>query len=136
MSEEIKERKFGVGMPAELYLHQFASHVLDAFDQSCGIYLVGSALEHRQWRDVDVRLILFDDDYAKHGFGDPYQATHNAKWVAMTMAFSALGRHMTGLPIDFQIDQQTFANKRHKDKHRSALGLVAHRFAKEEPSHG
>jgi hypothetical protein len=44
----------------------------------------------------------------------------NGKWVSLCMAYSALGKHMTGLPIDFQIQQQSDANKQFKGL-RSAL---------------
>lgn len=115
--------KHGVGMPQALYLHEFARRVMCVFPEAMGCYLVGSAMEHRQWRDVDVRLMLADEDYEKHGFGNPSDAMLNPKWAALIMAFSALGRHMTGLPIDFQIDQMSYANKQHKGM-RSALGTL------------
>ena len=52
---------FGVGMPAHLYLEQFGSLVWEAFGHPP--YLVGSAIMGKQWRDVDVRLILPDDEW-------------------------------------------------------------------------
>ena len=70
-----------------------------------------------------MRLILPDDEYTQWGFGSPDQREQNGKWVAMTLAFSALGKSMTGLPIDFQIQQQTDANARNQGP-RSALGMV------------
>lgn len=119
----------GVGMPAALYLDEFGSHVWSAFGHTP--YLVGSALTQKHgWRDVDVRLILPDDEYAVL-FGDPKQTHRNPKWVAMVLAFSALGRQMTGLPIDFQIQQQSKANADF-DAPRSAIGMVGLRFAHQE----
>lgn len=117
----------GVGMPAVLLLEEFGSQVWHAFGTPP--YLVGSALAGKQWRDVDVRLILDDDTYAALGLGDPRPsyALRNGKWVALCLAFSALGKQMTGLPIDFQIQQQTWANKTF-DSPRSALGAVALRI--------
>lgn len=114
-----------VGMPAALMLQEFGSQVWHAFGTPP--YLVGSALHTKQWRDVDVRLILPDDEYAALGLGKPNLPHHNGKWVALCMAFSALGRQMTGLPIDFQIQQQTRANAEY-DGPRSALCVVALRF--------
>jgi hypothetical protein len=76
----------------------------------------------KKWRDVDVRLILSDEEYEQLGLGDPEHSHNNAKWTALVLAFSALGRHMTGLPIDFQIQQQTRANKLYPGG-RSALGV-------------
>lgn len=119
----------GVGMPAALYLDAFGSVVWDAFGGPP--YLVGSALPGENktgWRDIDVRVILSDEDYEAMGLGDPERCHRNAKWVALVMAFSALGKQMTGLPIDFQIQQQTHANKTFGRKGRSALGCVAARF--------
>ena len=116
----------GIGMPAAIYLDEFGAHVAAAFEPAgFGVYHVGSSLMGKKWRDVDVRLILSDDEYEQLGLGDPEQTHSNAKWTALVLAFSALGRHMTGLPIDFQIQQQTRANKLYIGG-RSALGVHAY----------
>lgn len=120
----------GVGMPAALYLEEFGAHVYAAFHDTP--YLVGSALYGKKWRDVDVRLLLDDAVYEEMGLGDPEHPHSNEKWVALVKAFSALGRQMTGLPIDFQIQQRTLANRlygRKTGNHRSALGCVSRRAA-------
>lgn len=112
----------GVGMPQDLLLHEFGSQVWFAFGELP--YHVGSSLTQKSgWRDVDVRLILSDEEYERQGFGHPDRSHDNGKWVAMVLAFSALGKAMTGLPIDFQIQQRTDANKRYKGI-RSALGFI------------
>lgn len=117
-----------VGMPQDLLLHEFGSQIWFAFGELP--YHVGSSLTQKSgWRDVDVRLILPDEEYERQGFGDPEQQHHNGKWVAMTLAFSALGKAMTGLPIDFQIQQQTHANKKETGV-RSALGFIPLRMEK------
>ncbi len=122
------ERRNRVGMPASLYLHEFGSQVWSAFGSPP--YLVGSALNgDRVPNDVDVRMILSDEDYEAWGLGDPKHPQQNAKWVALVMAFTALGRAFTGLPIDFQIQQQTYANET-ESKPRSALGIVPLRMEK------
>jgi hypothetical protein len=118
----------GVGMPAALLLDEFGSQIWSAFGTPA--YLVGSALAGKKWRDVDVRLILSDEEYKAMGFGDPRDQHRNAKWVAYVLAFSALGKAMTGLPIDFQIQQQTQANKEHA-RPRSALGVVELRIKRD-----
>lgn len=117
-----------VGMPEFLKLQEFGSKVWDAFGEIP--YHVGSSLEKKTgWRDVDVRLILDDEVYASMGFGEPANAHQNARWVAMCLAFSCLGREMTGLPIDFQIQQSSDANKSYDKEHkRSALGMIPLRF--------
>lgn len=116
----------GVGMPQFLLLQEFGSHVWSAFGTPP--YHVGSSLiEKRDWRDVDVRLVLDDELYAAMGFGDPVFPQRSAKWVALCMAFSALGRQLTGLPVDFQIQQRSYANKEYPGR-RSALGFVPWRM--------
>lgn len=103
-----------VGMPAAMYLEEFGSQVMAAFDETP--YLVGSATRGREFRDVDVRLLLDDDMFAKMFGCDPNYSQHNGKWVAFCAAFSELGRRMTGLPIDFQIQQRTRANEQFASK--------------------
>ena len=113
----------GVGMPAALKLDEFGSQVWSAFGSPP--YHVGSSMgaEKRDWRDVDVRLILADDEYRAMGLGDPTKCGRNARWKAMCWAFSELGRVMTGLPIDFQIQGQSHANEAYSEP-RSALGML------------
>lgn len=116
-----ERRRMGVGMPAELKLHEFGSRVWSAFGAIP--YHVGSSLSSKQWRDVDVRLILSDEKWSLYGFGDPDRVFSNERWVAFCLAFSALGKEMTGLPIDFQIQQESDANGKYKGD-RSAIGRV------------
>lgn len=122
----------GVGMPHALKLQEFGSQVWAAFGHPP--YHVGSSVRDKAgWRDVDVRLILPDEEYEALGFGKPGQDEHNNdRWVAFVLAFSALGREMTGLPIDFQIQQRSHANKAYPRELRSALGMVPSRFFKED----
>ena len=119
----------GVGMPAHLWLEEFGSQVWAAFGTPP--YLVGSALTGpRPPRDVDVRLILDDAEWDRLELGHPDQTLRNGRWVALCMAFSALGKHMTGLPIDFQIQPLTWANQKFPNRPRSCLGIVALRISK------
>lgn len=82
-------------------------------------YHVGSSLKTKDWRDVDVRLILPDDEFVAM-FGPNPNAIGNPKLSAITLAFCALGKEMTGLPIDFQVQSTTHANSSHPGW-RSAL---------------
>lgn len=121
----------GVGMPQSLLLESFGEKIKKAFDDVP--YHVGSSLTKKTgWRDVDVRLMLDDEKYEKMGFGDPRYAQHNEKWISMCLAFSVLGKFMTGLPIDFQIQQTTLANKEHGGQQRSAIGIWTGIYDKEE----
>jgi hypothetical protein len=117
----------GVGFPAHILLQEFGSRVCDAFDEIP--YHVGSSLtEKAGWRDVDVRLMLDAERYAALGLGDPLYPHHNAKWVALCLAFTELGKAMTGLPIDFQIQQTEKANNDFPGQRRSSLGIVPWRI--------
>jgi len=135
----MSDSRIRVGMPASLWLNEFGSQVWSAFGEIP--YLVGSCLKSelgdrsayggRPPFDVDVRVILDDEEYERQGYGDPKRSHQNAKWVAMCLAFSELGRRMTGLAIDFQIQQRTAANK--DEGPRSALGIVPLRFVEKTP---
>lgn len=96
------------GMPAGIWLTKFGMIVWDYFGHVP--YHVGSSLKSKDWRDVDVRLIMPDDEFTER-FGVHKNAIGNAKLSAITLAFSALGKEMTGLPIDFQIQPQSYANE-------------------------
>ncbi len=103
----------GVGMPQCLLLHQFGEHIHNAFGHMS--YHVGSSLTNKDgWRDVDVRLMLPDAEYEALGFGSvagfPQNTHSNQKWVSTILAWSAFGKQLTGLPIDFQIQPLSWAN--------------------------
>jgi hypothetical protein len=108
-----------VGMPFSLLLNDFGEHVRRAFGHVP--YHVGSSLTQKDgWRDVDVRLMLPDVVYREMGLGDPRYHHQSKRWVSLVMAWSAFGKHLTGLPIDFQIQQTSLANEKEKGS-RSAL---------------
>ena len=118
----------GVGMPEGLLLEEFGTILSEAFDCD-DVYHVGSSvMKKRGWRDVDVRVLLSDDQWKSMGLGDPLRPHSNAKWVAMTLAFTELGRKMTGLPIDFQLQQLSQANEEFPNGGRSWLGRVPRKY--------
>jgi hypothetical protein len=104
-------------MPQGIWLTKFGAIVEDFFGHTC--YHVGSSLITKDWRDVDVRLILPDDEFAER-FGKETSPETNPKLGAITLAFAALGKQMTGLPIDFQIQTTSYANSAYPFN-RSAL---------------
>lgn len=116
----------GVGMPQEIMLREFGEHIRNAFGEMA--YHVGSSLRQKDgWRDVDVRVML-DDDVYRERFGDPERPQMSAAWASTVLAWSAFGRALTGLPIDFQVQARSHANEKHKqiDGHpRSALFLLS-----------
>lgn len=115
------KRMHYVGWPGFIRLAQFGAVCYDAFGSYP--YLVGSATQHRNWRDVDVRLLMDDEEYARW-FGERTEPQClNAKWNAMCCAFAEYGSVVTRLPIDFQIDQRTWANEHYKGM-RISLAFV------------
>jgi hypothetical protein len=90
-------------------------------------YLVGSALTRRDFRDVDVRVILAEDEWAGlfPGLDDVDQ--RHPKWSGICTAFSLWGQRATGLPIDFQLQPMGKANEQHQGR-RHALGLGYYGF--------
>lgn len=105
---------WGVGMPTSLKLDEFANHVWATFGERP--YMVGSATRKITYRDVDVRIILPDKAWS-HWFPNMAPMSTEAcwhgdpKWRALVLAFSELGRQMTGLPIDFQVQPATYAGR-------------------------
>lgn len=119
-----------VGAPAIFALERECRTLTDAFG-GFGCYLVGSSLQRPDWRDVDVRFILSDEEF-EHLFPDAGLNglwEHDPRWLLLTVAISGHLSKATGLPIDFQFQPQTHANERHKGE-RHALGL---KFAKPGP---
>lgn len=112
----------GVGMPQQIQLRQFGTFLYDAFGAMP--YHVGSSLREKHgWRDVDVRILLPDDEWDRMELGDPGHPQSNPRWVAITLAWSAFGRAVTGLPIDFQLQKLSHANAEfdRPEHQRSAL---------------
>lgn len=99
--------------PHEMFLLDTACKpICEAFDEPP--YLVGSVMERPDFRDVDVRLILDDERYARLAEAVPV--------ALLNVTMTAYLRRATGLPVDFQIQQMTAANARH-DGRRNPLGL-------------
>jgi hypothetical protein len=91
-----------------------------AFDATC--YLVGSCLETKDYRDVDVRIIL-DDEVYDATFPGPADHYMNAKLSLMNAALSEWLTGRTGLPVDFQFQRRTDANAAYGGR-RNAMGLT------------
>jgi hypothetical protein len=113
-----------------------AFNVWGSDDGFGGLYLVGSAMERPDWRDVDLRCILEDGRFRKmfpdvHSLDSPTWE-HDPLWMLMCTMISDWFKAQTGLPVDFQFQPMTFANARH-DKARQPVGLM---YAKPEPEEG
>ena len=126
MSEKKPTPAIGVGMPALLYLELFAGVLEDAFGTTA--YLVGSAARGKEWRDVDVRVILSKEEFNRYcGNFDQKPERLNRQWSALCLAFAELGRGMTGLPIDFQLQESEEANRLWPNEVRVPL-IARHRW--------
>jgi hypothetical protein len=90
-------------------------------------YLVGSVLTTHDFRDVDVRVIIDDEEWAVLFPGLDDVNVRDAKWSGICTAFSIWGSTATGLPIDFQLQPMTKANEQHQGR-RHALGLGYHGY--------
>src|ERR1700709_2237450 len=88
-------------------------------------YQVGSSLNSKQWRDVDIVLIM-DDELHEKWFGPYEKVSQNAFYYVQTLAMCELGKRVTGLDIDFKFQQQTACNEQHKGP-RNALMLTPER---------
>lgn len=102
-----------------LALDHACSLIRRSFDETP--YLVGSVGERPDFRDVDVRLMLDDDDFDLR-FAD------EGIWSITCYAISRWLQADTGLPIDFQIQRQTEANEKFSGP-RNPLGLGHRVFA-------
>ena len=121
MPSEGRQKAIYIGAPKCFVLEWACRQITEAFD-CYGCYLVGSALERADWRDVDLRLIMHDEDFAKL-FPDAGQHwEHDARWLLLTASISEHLSRVTDLPIDFQFQPQSHANEHHNGM-RSAMGL-------------
>lgn len=116
-----KDRATYLQMTEIIDLNRFGAYVQEAWGHFP--YLVGSTLVRADYRDVDVRLILPDDEYER--LLGPLAHPHymNDRWNAHVIAWTHFGQVITHLPIDFQIDQQTEANELY-DGRRHTIGMV------------
>jgi hypothetical protein len=111
-----------IGAPAAFKL-EIACQLINRAFGGWGCYHVGSSRERKDWRDVDVRYMLDDKEFAKL-----FPAAHDnswefdARWLLLTVAISDWLTKETGLPIDFQFQPASHANARHSGP-RNPVGL-------------
>lgn len=102
------------------------------------IYLVGSSTERADYRDVDVRCILDDDAFDKlfPGLGVDAKTSLmqlDAKWSVICSSISLYLSQHSGLPVDFQIQQQSAASATfsiRKGHRRHPIGIFINRVRK------
>lgn len=105
-----------LNMACRLFVDAFGWHV----------YHVGSSLLRRDYRDVDVRCLLADEEFERIFPGAREtlrKGRHDARLLALNLSVSAYLAQQSSLPIDFQFQAVTDANRDDGDKPRSALGV-------------
>lgn len=95
-------------------LNRACEPVWDAFG---GTYLVGTAATGGEFRDVDVRTILADDDFDR-------LCGKRSVWTLLCVSIGLTLREATGLPIDYQIQRRTEANEKYPGGNRHPVGMV------------
>lgn len=112
MATELPRRRANyVPAPAFFNLNQACAVLCEAFPKkgNTGCYLVGSSIVRRDFRDVDVRLMLDDAEYDRMFRVDG--GYMDALWSLMCTSISLWLSQQTGLPIDFQIQRTSDANR-------------------------
>jgi hypothetical protein len=118
-TEPRETRANWIGVPAFFNLNQ-ACAVLNAAFGWGSTFLVGSSLERRDFRDVDVRTMLDDEVFDRLFPGGGNQ--NCAYWSLICSSISLYLAQHSGLPVDFQIQRRTEANRQYKGR-RHAVGI-------------
>lgn len=101
---EPKKRGNYLSVTQQFNLHH-ACRLLTAAWGHC-TYLVGSSLDRPNYRDVDLRCILPDEEY------DAFIGKNETKLLLLNTALSEYLSARTNLPIDFQFQRRTEANEK------------------------
>jgi hypothetical protein len=116
--------KSGIGPHQQLLLDQFGQLVEAAWGELG--YRVGSSTRGADWRDIDIRVMLSNDEFERR-LGRVWQEGlrhRHLPYRAEMLAWSTLGHKMTGLPIDFQVQRLTEADAKYPDGYRIPIGLA------------
>jgi len=111
--------KIYIGQPGHMRLEIACALIHHAYGPC---YLVGRCLTHRDYRHVDIRVILDDQAFLAE-FGVPYEtARHTPRWLCLSVGLSAYMAQATGLPVDLQIQSQTWSDLWFADERRVPVG--------------
>lgn len=122
--------KTNIGPHQHLLLDQFGQLVYAAWG-AVG-YRVGSSVRDGEtWRDIDIRVMLDTQDWERRfqrssDSGDEviHESRHrHPGWRAEMLAWATLGERITGLPIDFQVEQADWANEAFPTEPRNPIGF-------------
>jgi hypothetical protein len=117
-----KQQEVHVGSPAILRLGLACLKLCEAYGYG-HIYMVGSATQHKDWRDVDVVFIMNDDKWKQYFGEDIGNLRLNPRWSYLCSLISKDLSDSSGLPIDFKFQSQAHANEKHGHKNRVPLGI-------------
>lgn len=105
--------------------------VWDSFREAghVGMYLVGSVLKRRDWRDVDVRMMMEDPAFDRMFGPQPerFSGIDLSPLMLLNAAVSEWLQHRCGLPVDFQFQRMSKANEEFSSKEghtRNAIGIA------------
>lgn len=119
-----------IHLPTWQLLNQACVTIRQAFGTP---YLVGSATERPDFRDVDLRVIVSDEEFAGMFAADPTRAPHfNPRWSIICALVSKQLSDATGLPIDFQVQSYTQAAE-YGHQMRQPLGALEPLWEGEQP---
>jgi len=110
-----------LGVPAAFNLNHECKQIFDAFGHMP--FLVGSCITKRDFRDVDLRLILPDDEFKELFPSGIKTLQFDGRWSLLCVVISEWLSARTGLPIDFQFQKMTDANKQYPNEERQPLGF-------------
>jgi hypothetical protein len=91
-------------------------------------YLVGSSTESSDYRDVDLRVIMPDDEFDRLFTSTGSAAFPGGLWGLLCLSVGQLLSDMTGLPIDFQIQRMTEANEKFNQADGHARNPIGHGY--------
>lgn len=138
-------------VPQKFNLAMACNLIGQCFGRNYGVYHVGSSLERRDYRDVDIRVILDDAEFDRLFpclvplDSCQHKTVHEPKgyvcsackptftvqvptpqldatWSLLCAAISLWLQRHSDLPVDFQIQRQTQANEEFKGR-RNGIGL-------------
>lgn len=95
-------------------LRDWAKHVVELFNGTM-CYQVGSSTGDEVHRDIDIRVMLKVADFNS--------LKRQLDIDRLNLVVSLWGQCITGLPIDFQVQEINWANKKYAGKRRSAVGV-------------
>ena len=85
-------------------------------------YLVGSVTEKADYRDIDIRTILADEEF------DALFKGREFVWSVTCLGIATYLTQVSGLPVDYQIQRRTQANENFTGM-RNPIGSRARPFA-------